>query len=416
MTTSEPREVFVWTWLPGADAPVVAGRLDRTGPAISFVYARSYLAREDAISLYPAELPLRPGRIEPLAGLDAPGCILDGRPDAWGQRVILNRLTGRDWHEQDPGDLDDLTYLLESGSNRVGAIDFQRSSERYVARGGPPATLDELATSAQRVEAGVPLTPELDAALVHGSSIGGARPKAQLDDGGRPLIAKFSASADTYPVVQAEFVAMRLAARAGLDVAPVELAQALGKFVSLVERFDRPTRSTRRHFASALTVLQLRELDAAYASYADLAERVRHEFADPRAALRELFARMAFNVLVGNTDDHARNHGALWDGSSLTLSPAYDICPQRRAGGEASQGMMIGPAPRGYRLSNVAGCVEHCHHFGLNTAEARELIDHQIDVIEREWDELCDEAELSVVDRALLRQRAVLHPYALQDY
>lgn len=115
MTISEPTEAFVWTWLPGKGEPVVAGRLDAEGPLITFTYGRSYLSRPDAIALYFPELPLERGPIEPLRG-EVAGCINDAAPDAWGQRVILNRLLGPG--APDTGELSILTYLLESGSNR----------------------------------------------------------------------------------------------------------------------------------------------------------------------------------------------------------------------------------------------------------------------------------------------------------
>src|SRR3546814_6956351 len=124
--------------------------------------------------------------------------------------------------------------------------------------------------SAERVERGVPLTPELDQALQHGTSLGGARPKALIDDGARKYIAKFSAAADIYNVVKAEYVAMRLAARAGLNVAPVKLARALGKDVLLVERFDRAPKEddwTRSGAVSATTPLGLDGTEAGYAGY-----------------------------------------------------------------------------------------------------------------------------------------------------
>jgi serine/threonine-protein kinase HipA len=213
MSSERLRRAFVWIWLPGASEPVVAGRLDQQAGETNFVYGRSYLARADAISLYTPELPLVEERIRPLPGLDAPGAILDARPDAWGQRVIMNRLIGSAAARTDPGELGLLTFLLESGSDRIGALDFQQSSDSYVARGRENATLDELATSAQRVEAGIPLSPALDAALLHASSVGGARPKALIDDGERKLIAKFSSSTDTFAVVQGEYLAMELAHR-----------------------------------------------------------------------------------------------------------------------------------------------------------------------------------------------------------
>src|SRR3546814_13625978 len=115
-------------------------------------------------------------------------------------------------------------------------LDFQRSPTDYLPRQRKNATLAELMESAERVEKGVQLTPELDQALQHGSSLGGARPKALIDDGDKKYIAKFSATNDLYNVVKAEFVAMRLAERVGLDVAPVKLPHALGKDVLLVVR------------------------------------------------------------------------------------------------------------------------------------------------------------------------------------
>src|SRR5262249_54528440 len=131
-----------------------------------------------------------------------------------------------------------ITYLLQSGSDRTGALDFQDSPDVYVPRRAEQATLEQLIRAAELVEEGQPLSPELEQALLHGSSIGGARPKATLVAGRRSLIAKFSSSSDTYPVVRGEFVAMALARMAGLNVANVDLAESLGRQALLVERFD----------------------------------------------------------------------------------------------------------------------------------------------------------------------------------
>ncbi len=409
--TSEPQQAFVWVWLPGAGDPVVAGRLDAAGPIVSFTYGRSYLAREDAIALYLPELPLGRGPISPLVG-DVAGAVADAAPDAWGQRVILNRRVGR--NAGDTVDLSLLTYLLESGSDRIGALDFQASATEYVARSTGHATLTELAQSAERVEQGIPLSPATDQTLLHGSSVGGARPKALLSDGARRLIAKFSSTTDTYPVVKGEFVAMELARRAGLNVAAVELTLALGKDVLLIDRFDRPATRGRRAMVSALTILGLAEVGARYAPYADLAQMIRTRFTDPLATLRELFSRITFNILTGNNDDHARNHAAFWDGAALTLTPAYDICPQPRPGGETAQLMAIGQD--GYRMSQVAGCVARASTYLLSEPDARAIVDHQIDVIETQWADVCDQAALTEVDRAGFWQRQFLNPYATEGY
>jgi serine/threonine-protein kinase HipA len=417
MSFERPQEAFVWIWLPGASKPVVAGRLDEDGDEVTFVYGRGYLGRDDAIPIYAPELPLREERLRPLPELDAPNCILDAGPDAWGQRVIMNRLIGTAAAETDPADLGLLAFLLESGSDRTGALDFQKSPTEYLPRSGESADLDELATAAEQVAEGVPLSPALDQALLHGSSIGGARPKARLDDDGSMLIAKFAGSTDSYAVVQAEFIAMELARRAGLNVAPVRLTTALGKHVLLVERFDRlPGTGERRAVISALTILELNEVAARWASYAELGQAIREHFTEPAATLRELFARITFNILVGNTDDHARNQAAFWDGEMLTLAPAYDICPQLRSGGEASQAMIIGDDSDRFRLSQVAGCVARAHLYQLSEPEAREIVDHQIEVIESDWDEVCEHAQLPQVERERFWHRQFLHPFALEGY
>ena len=415
--TSEPappREAFVWIWLPEAVEPVVAGRLVAEGKEIGFVYGRSYRARTDAIPLYLPELPLRQGFIRPEPGLAIANAIRDAGPDAWGRRVILNRLFGARHEAIDQAHLDELTFLLASGSDRTGALDFQASASAYVAR-GVAGTLEELVLSAERVEQGVPLTAELDAALYHGSSIGGARPKAQITASNAKYVAKFSSGGDTHDIVRGEYIAMRLAAMAGLDVAPVWLVRVGERDVLLVERFDRSQREggwTRRAMVSALTILSLDEMEARYASYQDFAEQIRIRFADVPRTLRELFGRMTFNVLVGNVDDHARNHSAFWDGHRLSLTPAYDICPQNRAGEEASQAMLIHDD---VRVSRLSACIVAAPHFHLTEAEAAALIERQVRVVGENWRPLCQEAGLGDIDRRYFWGRQFLNPFAFYD-
>ena len=414
MTSS--RRAYVWIWLPGQTSPVVAGLVERDDQdRYRFTYGRRYLARHDAISLFPDELPLQPGSQEQADGA-LPSCLRDASPDAWGRRVIINRLTGQKGDAADGVDFNELVYLLESGSDRIGALDFQQSSTDYWPRESQAATLDELQEASAYVEAGEPLPPALDQAIQHGSSIGGARPKAILDDRNRKLVAKFSSSTDLYSVVKAEFVAMRLARQVGLDVAPVEMARSLGKDVLLVERFDREkaTDGWGRHIVlSALTLLGLDEMMARYASYEDLAHRIRAEFDQPGQTLRELFGRIVFNVLCGNTDDHARNHAAFWDGVSYRLTPAYDICPQSRTGGEATQAMLLHDRER---RSQLVHCLAAAERLGLSQTQAREIINHQIATIRDHWGAVCDEADLSPVDRDFLWGRQFLNPFALEGY
>lgn len=416
MTSKNPHEeAYVWIWLSGEVKPVIAGKLTADGTKLFFNYGKSYIERmrdaSPAIPIYEPELPLRTGVLPLLDGLNMPGCIRDGAPDAWGRRVITNKKLGV--KGADTAILDELTYLLESGSDRIGTLDFQLSATSYEPRSAKNASLEELIGSAARVEKGVPLTAELDAALYHGTAIGGARPKALIEDGDKKYIAKFSSSTDVYNVVKAEFVAMKMAEVVGLDAAAVQLKIAAGKDVLLIERFDRtktPHGWARKSMVSALTLFALDDMMARYASYEDLAEIIRYRFSDPKNNLKELFSRLTYNVLCGNTDDHARNHSAFWDGETLSLTPAYDICPQGRSGNEASHAMLISG---NNNLSQLKTCLAAAHSFLISKQDARAIFEHQIELIELHWDSVCDEARLSEIDRKLLFRRQFLNPYSV---
>jgi serine/threonine-protein kinase HipA len=411
MTTSRPpREAYVWIWLPGATGPVVAGRLDAVSEdVITFTYGRSYLARDTAIPIYEPELPLGRGRIEPPPGLRMASSIRDAGPDAWGQRVVLARRAGYLTDRSDTGELGQLTYLLESGSDRIGALDFQTGAGEYVPR-GEAAPLEDLQNVATALEEGRVLPESVRFALLRGTSVGGARPKVLIDDGGKPTIAKLSSSSDPYPVVKAEAVGMELARRSGLSVAASRVIRSLGRDVLLVRRFDRTAvPGERRLLVSALTILGLDEMVARYATYPDLAASVRARFSRPRETLRELFGRIVFSICIGNTDDHARNHAAFWDGRELTLTPAYDLCPQLRSGEEVAQAMAIDG--HGARVSQLRVCLDAAHEYQLDRQEAAEIIDSQVTAITEQWDDAADHACLTRLERAQLWQRQILNPF-----
>ncbi len=407
-------EAFVWIWLPKATDPVVAGKLTQQGKYLVFNYGKSYLARQDAIAIFDPELPLKAGLLPLLPGMNMPSCIRDASPDAWGRRVIINKKLGLQAMGLGVSQLDELTYLLDSGSNRIGALDFQLSPTTYEPRSSVSVPLEELLEATERIEKGIPLSPELSEALNHRTSIGGARPKALLADGKTQYIAKFSLSTDLYSVVKAEFIAMRLAHHAGLNVAAVSLTQSSGKDVLLIERFDRslsPNGWQRKCMVSALTLLELDEMMARYASYENLAEIIRFRFANASATLKELFGRIIFNILTGNTDDHARNHAAFWDGKMLNLTPAYDICPQRRTGNEASQAMLIAGSNR---MSQLSSCLDASSIYLLSEKEALTVIENQLKSIATHWQFVCEQANLSEIDRQLLLGRQFLNPFAFE--
>ena len=408
ISRTTPQHAFVWIWLPGTTSPVVAGVLNRKGDALVFNYGKSYLERHGAIPIYLPELPLIPGELPLLYDLQMPNSIRDASPDAWGRRVLLYSSGFK------VDELDELSYLLGSGTDRVGALDFQASATEYEPRFSANASLEELMESAEKIEKGIPISQALDLALQHGTAIGGARPKVLIGSDDKKYIAKFSSSTDLYNVVKAEFVAMRLAELAGLNVAKVKLERTAGKDILLIERFDRVKVKDgwqRKAMVSALTILGLPEMHARYASYPDLADNVRARFSDSGRTLRELYGRIVFNVLCGNTDDHARNHAAFWDGRVLTLTPAYDICPQGRAGNEASQAMLI---TDDNRMSKLSICLSAAPKFQLGKSEAKEIIGCQGHVIKENWGKVCDEAKLTKTERGLLLGRQFLNLFIFE--
>ena len=406
--TSEPEVAYVWMWLPGQTIPVVCGSLTRVSKRIVFVYARSYLDRADAVPIYEPELPLVRGEQYPASpqASGVPLCIDDAMPDSWGRRLINYRLG------ELATEFGELTYLLQSGSDRIGALDFQWSPTDYEPREIANPSLDDLAEASAKIESGQPLNPTLEAVLLRGTSIGGARPKALVDDKGRKLIAKFSSSTDQYPVVQGEFLAMELARRAGLDVARVELTTAAGRHALLVERFDRTAQGGRRRMVSALTVLGLTSFpEGRYATYIDLAHCIRARFADAEMTLRELFGRISFNILCGNTDDHGRNHAA-FVGNQLELTPAYDICPQARSGETAEQAMAFDQHHS--RDSRVALLIDAAESYLLDRSAAGDIVHAQIATITEQWEDACEAAQLTDVEQSRFWKRQFLNPHAFR--
>lgn len=410
-TRQNHTELAVWVWLPGQGAPVLAGELRLLDPleeAYQFHYVSDYVARADAIAFCVKDLPLQAGKVFSIKG-GLPWPLRDSLPDAWGRRLLQHRYPGFP--------MNDLDRLLLSSHDRIGALHFQLLGDDHAPPlTEPHATLEQLIEITHFVEAGEFLPPSLDIALNHGTSVGGARPKALIDTEGGKYLAKFSSSTDTFPVVQYEYAMMLLARRVGINVADVELVTVQKKHALLVKRFDRCLVDgvwSRRFMTSALTLLRLHESEGRYASYLDLAGKMRECCADAEGDLRELFRRLVFNILVGNTDDHAKNHAFFWDGACYVLTPAYDICPYPRAGQEATQAMVLGSEGARSQLVNALSGVAA---FGLEDVAAREVIDNTVDEVKSSWGEVCDEAGLTELQKQQLQGTAILNPFVFYGY
>jgi serine/threonine-protein kinase HipA len=396
-------EAFVWIWLPDETEAVLCGKLQQSKEELHFYYGKSYLLNPHAISLDTRELPLENSLFRPRFG-EMHSVIRDASPDAWGRRVLLYRLNQRTVTE--------LDYLIHAGFDRIGALAITQSSDQVPLKEPETTTLEQLIEAAEFIENGQPLPDTLLTALVHGSSVGGARPKALLydDDEDHPAswIAKFSSSSDHYPIVRSELAAMWLAGQCRIQVPAVRLVESLGKDILLVERFDRIYEEkdiTRRMMVSALTALQLHETESRLASYLDLTGFIRRYAKDAVRDNAQLFRRMLFNILIGNNDDHARNHAFFWDGDHYHLTPAYDLCPMLRAGLTANQAMVVGNQGR---RSTIKNGLSEAGLFGLSEKEAAKIAEELVEKIETLWDDASDFARLTKFQSDLLRRSTIL--------
>lgn len=394
--TSE--RLYVWAWLPGASTPIVCGVVEEQRGYHRFNYGRSYVENPDAIPLY--GIPLRQGAAPLPNGLTLHGALRDALPDAWGQHVILQRLTGRSGTSGDPAELSMMTYMRESSSDRFGALDFQESPTVYVDR-SDSASLADLDEATERLQRGDTLPRTLEAAFAHGTSIGGARPKATLTEGNLHWIAKFSSTTDRRPAMRHEALALFLARRMGVDTVDFKLTEVRGRDVLLVRRFDRAEGGLRFMTVSGLTMLNLDEMFGRYATYPDLLDVLTSHGNDPARVGRDLFRRIAANIVLGNSDDHARNHAALWDGRHLRLSPAFDIDPCRSPGWDSNQAMAYGR--EGQRASTLKGLIGCAPTYRLSATEASEIVDQCVSAVEDNWASALDHARLTASQAKVLR-------------
>lgn len=388
-------ERIVFIHLPGETEAVPAGRLTMIEQGLQveasrFAYGRRYLQRANAVPVDPVALPMTEGRaggeLVPTSGLALFGALRDATPDAWGRRVIENRLRAP------PNGLPESIYLDHAGPHRAGALDVRLTPTSLPANGALPSLLDldHLLDAAARIEDGEPVPAHLEVFFAGGPSVGGARPKAvvRIDDG--EWIAKFPSHNDRFNVPLIEYATLELAREAGLDV-PLTRIEALadGRHVMFIERFDRERIAGvgigRRHMVSALTLLALHEQDSPDSSYAAMADALgRYGVGGLIARDRsELFARMVFNILVTNDDDHLRNHAFLYDAPSAgwRLSPLYDVVPKPQAAQERMLHLSVGPQGRAARLDNA---MSGAGRFGLLPPDAARIVDAVVRAV-RGW-------------------------------
>jgi serine/threonine-protein kinase HipA len=399
-------EVEVVVQIGGDD--VLAGRLwshrRRGAESATFSYAEEYLAREDAYELDPG-LSLSAGQQQTRAGQAMFGALSDCAPDRWGRRLIARaehrRASREGVAERSFGEID---YLLGVRDDlRQGALRLRDpATSVYLAdeAGGVPplVALPKLLSAAERLERDEASDDELRLLLRDGSSLGGARPKAHvLDAKGRVSIAKFpSGASDEWDMMRWEAVALRLARAAGIRVEDWKLHVVDGKAVLIVERFDRAG-TLRIGYASAMTMLEATDGDRA--SYLDIADVIERRSSEAREDLRQLWRRIAFSVLISNTDDHLRNHGFLrTSNAGWVLSPAFDLNPDPRPGPKhLSTAIDFGDT-----TASVDTLMTVASYFRLGDEDARGVL-REVSEATSQWRVIATETGL---DRAAIEQMA----------
>lgn len=345
---SNRKDIFVFAdWTPN-QTPAPIGTLHaetvRGKETLSFEYAEDWLESGEPILLDP-KLHFGPG---PQFSQTPFGLFLDSAPDRWGRVLIQRREALRAKEDKRPvRALSDSDYLLEVHDLcRMGALRFKTEPDGPFisnddALSAPPLhSLRELEQASLHLEESDPNSLEyqkwLRQILAPGSSLGGARPKANVTDpDGNLWIAKFPGRGDEFNVGAWEAVVYHLARKAGLHTVPArtEKLSAFGD-TFLSKRFDR-NGSRRIHFASAINLLGYQDGDNAKTgvSYLDLVDLIEQISEQPNDDLKELWRRIVFSICVCNTDDHLRNHGFLLGTQGWKLSPVYDLNPQPDGGG-----------------------------------------------------------------------------------
>ena len=425
-----PRDVFVFAHVAdehGADF-MPAGSLEganTTQPV--FVYGKRYVQRPYAVEVDPVALPLRDeeggAKRFVLAGLTEFGGIRDAAPDSWGRRVIENKL------KVAANKLPEVAYLLETGSDRVGALDVRLTRDsRATAPVSAETDLARLLEAADRIENEEYVGEDLAIYFASLGSAGGARPKASVrTDDGVLWLAKFPSNSDRACNAVLEAGALELARAAGLRVPPVKVMQVGHAKVLFIRRFDRywaepgvvpdPDKESwvllegpkslqsiegRIGFCSALTLMGIDEHDATRSSYKALAEKMRARALPQYLArdLRELFKRQALNIFVTNNDDHLRNHGFLYQvaAKGWTLSPLYDVLPMSVVVQERMLHLEVGE--RG-RLATLDNLMTHWAVYFSSKVEALKAL-HEVWLVARAWKPFFEKFGASQKDMAHL--------------
>jgi serine/threonine-protein kinase HipA len=370
----------------------------------AFEFSREWLSRHGGLILSGDVMNVR-GTQHPMQGNSVFGFVKDSFPDRWG-RILLDRrerLAAKQ-AQRPVRNLSNYDYLMGiEDTTRMGGIrystekngPFINSNFRYCV---PPfENLRALCNACQELESAeerneLPEQRWLDQLVDPGSSLGGARPKANvMDTDGRLYVAKFPSKKDLEDTELIEHFSHTLARKAGINVAKTHVIPiSKGRHLLLSERFDRAPEGKRRHFASAMSLLGLDDGSGAGTGngYLDIVDFIVRNCTDVQLNLHEIYRRAAFNVIFGNTDDHFRNHGFILTPKGWTLSPAYDINPSTKT----HQCLLINDTTE---LSDINALRNSCESYMLDRKDASDIINEVTKAIS-DWQKVAEEIQISV--------------------
>ncbi|MCI9608464.1 MAG: type II toxin-antitoxin system HipA family toxin [Muribaculaceae bacterium] len=379
-------KLFVYGDFDWLDKPTLIGELSfdsvRGNETYSFSYDKGWLAKYGDIFLsedmqnFPGVQYTRPER-------DIFACFSDALPDRWG-RTLLNRreqIAAAD-EKRPVRRLTSFDYLMGiDDASRMGGFRFAKTKGGEFINADPNmrvpplASVRELMHAAHEIEASeekqqLPAKKWLVQLIHPGTSLGGARPKATVvDEDGKLTVAKFPSRKDDYDVALWEHLCHIMGLKAGLNVAKTKIINGQNHHVLLSQRFDRNDGGKRIHFASALTLLGLEDGDNASTGfgYPDIVDFIVQHGSNVVHDLEELYRRVAFFIIVGNSDDHFRNHGFLLTRKGWELSPAYDINPTL----QENQSLLIN---RSTNESNLNLLLESADDYMLSKSKGRVII------------------------------------------
>ena len=359
-----------------------------------------------------------PGMQYTLPDNDIFGCFADALPDRWG-RTLLKRREQLQAEEEKraPRNLSSFDYLVGIDDfSRMGGFRFKKEKDGGFINVSPslkipPLTeIRELIYASQEIEKCeeedvMPEKKWIAQLIQPGTSLGGARPKAGvLDEEGRLCIAKFPSRNDDYDAGLWEHFSHLLAQQAGIHVAETRLLGGLGKYHTLLsKRFDRTDEGRRIHFASSMSLLGLKDGDNAQGGYGylDIVDFILQGCCNVVTNLQELYRRVAFNICIGNSDDHFRNHGFLLTPKGWTLSPAYDMNPTNNL----YQSLLINAVSN---KADIQVLLESCEDYMINRKVAQGII-KDVQTAVSNWEALAKQLQIPQREQAMFKDRFKLN-------